>query len=93
VAEEPVSYYALLAGGRTRENPSGIVRRVHSDPPVDQSFRRDLTWQPTEYLARYRLGHNDTEHVEITEEEATAVLDRWRATWPLQDALDPDRQG
>lgn len=91
MADERVSYYALLAGGRTRENPSGLVRRTHTSPPVDEVFRRDLTWQPTEYLERYRLGHNDTEHVEIPEDEANAVLARWRAAWPLQDALDPER--
>jgi hypothetical protein len=91
MSEPRVTYYALLAGDRTRENPSGIVRRTHTDAPVDESFRRDLTWQPTEYLRRYFLGHNDTDHVEISEDEADAVIARWRAKWAIEDALEPDR--
>ncbi len=85
-----VTYYALLAGGRTRENPSGLVRRTHTSPPVDEVFTRDLTWRPTEYLERYRLGHNDTDHVQITAEEAETLLDGWRARWPVEDQLDPE---
>jgi hypothetical protein len=89
VSETPVTYYALLAGGRTRDNPSGMVRRTHTTPPTDEVFTRDLSWQPTEYLARYRLGHTDTDHEEISEQEANEILDGWRAKWPVQDALDP----
>ena len=88
-----VTYYALLAGNRTRENPSGMVRRTHSDPPVDEVFKRDLSWQPTDYLRRYFLGHNDVDHVEISEDEAQAILGRWRARWPIEDSLDPGRRG
>jgi len=85
-----VSYYALLAGNRTPENPSGIVRRIHSDPPVDESLRRDLIWRPTEYLKRYSLGHNDIDHVEISETEANVIMQHWRAKWSVEDTLNPD---
>jgi hypothetical protein len=91
MSDERVSYYALLALGRTRENPSGLVRRTHTDPPVDEVLHRDLTWHPTEYLTLYRLGLNDNDHVEITKDEVNAILDRVRATGPLQDAADPER--
>ncbi len=90
MTDEAVTYYALLAGGRTPDNPSGMVRRTHTTPPTDEVFTRDLTWRPTEYLERYRLGHTDTDHVEVTEEQANAIIEGWRARWPVQDALDPE---
>lgn len=79
-----VTYHALLTGGRTRDDPAGMVRRTHTTPPVHEVFTRDLTWQPTDGLAP------DAEQVEITEEEANAILDHWREWWPIQDALDPE---
>jgi hypothetical protein len=93
MGEVRVTYYALIDADRTPENPGGIVRRTHTDPPIDESFRRDLTWKPTEYLERYRLGHDDTDHVEITEVQANAIIAEWRAKWPIEDVLDPDRRG
>jgi hypothetical protein len=74
-----VTYYALIDDKHPRERPMGLVRRVHTRPvPTDEALHRDLRWRPTEYLARYALGHNDTDHVEITEEEANATIARWR---------------
>lgn len=81
----PVTYYARLAGEHTPEDPSGIVRRTHSTPPIDEVFGRDMAWHPTEYLRRYYLGHNDVDHVEIDEESAKAILDQWCAEWTKED--------
>ena len=41
-------------------------------------MHRDLQWHPSEYLRRYRLGHNELDHLEISEEEAEAVIAHWR---------------
>ncbi|OBB95860.1 hypothetical protein [Mycolicibacterium peregrinum] len=82
-----ITYYAKLAANRTRQNPSGIVRRIHtSSGPTDEAFGRDLQWHPTEYLRRYRLGHNDVDHEEITAGEAQVVIDRWCIKWANEDA-------
>ncbi|MDG5768830.1 hypothetical protein QA798_02535, partial [Mycolicibacterium fortuitum] len=49
-----LTYYA--AGG-TREDPAGVIRRIHTSPlPTDETFGRDLQWHPTEYLRKYFLG-------------------------------------
>ena len=80
--EPNTTYYAKLAGGRTRANPSGLVRRIHTSPlPTDETFGRDLQWHPTEYLRKYFLGHNDVDHEEISADEAQAIINRWRAKW------------
>lgn len=71
------SYYALLAAGRDRANPSGVIRRRHDgDIAVDETFTRNLRWEPTDYFERERLGRNDDEHVEITETEAEEFVRR-----------------
>ncbi|AIC72738.1 hypothetical protein MM1S1540310_0543 [Mycobacteroides abscessus subsp. bolletii 1S-154-0310] len=44
-----------------------------------------MQWHPSEYLRRYYLGHNDVDHVEIDEESAKSILDRWCAEWTEED--------
>lgn len=69
------TYYARLAAGRARENPSGVIRRRRDgDTVIDEAFTRNLWWEPTDYFDRVRLGHNDDEHVEITEGEAQGFV-------------------
>ncbi|OHV04670.1 hypothetical protein [Mycobacterium talmoniae] len=86
MTEPRVTYYALLGGGRTADNPSGMVRRTHTDPPVDEAFHRDMKWHRSEYLARYyRRGTTDIDHEKISEDAANAILDRWRAKWTQED--------
>ena len=81
----PITYYALLAGEHTPDDPAGMVRRIHTDPPIDEAFWRDMAWHPTEYLRRYYLGHNDVDYVEIDEDSAKSILDRWCAKWTEED--------
>lgn len=71
------TYYARIGDGFSREEPSGIVRRtVENGVERDEAFTRNLRWEPTEYLRLYELGHNDDDHVEITEAEADAFVER-----------------
>ncbi|MFC4908915.1 hypothetical protein [Actinomadura gamaensis] len=74
------TYYALVNDDHPAERPAGLVRRIHTVPvPTDEILTRDLTWQPTDFLHRYWLGHNDQDYVEITEAHADAVIDAWRS--------------
>ena len=87
MVDPKITYYARLGGGRTRDNPSGLVRRIHVTPPIDEAFGRDLSWHPTEYLERYYMrGTHDIDHVEITPDEAEVILGRWRIKWAQEDA-------
>ena len=75
-----VRYYGLITSGRTRANPSGVMRRRTAEGhTVDEVFTRSLVWKPTDYFRRYDLGHNDDDHVEITDAEATEFVCRVRA--------------
>jgi hypothetical protein len=89
-----VQYFALLRDGGTAQDASGLIRRTHTRPiPTDEAIGNDFAWHPTEYLRLYRLGHNDTDHVEITAEAAQALLGRWRATWAARSTDPPQTSG
>ncbi|WP_189038619.1 hypothetical protein [Streptomyces daqingensis] len=75
-AEGEITYYAKVSDGYPRRKPRGIVRRrVEEDQTHDDAFTRNLRWEPTEYLRLYDLGHNDVDHVEITEIEAAEFIE------------------
>lgn len=70
-----VTYYALVDEQNPRSDPLGVARRrVTDEGSFDEIFTRNLRWEPTEYFERYRLGHNDVDHVEITEAGADAIV-------------------
>ncbi|MGX1896378.1 hypothetical protein ACWIHQ_23280 [Streptomyces anulatus] len=70
------TYFAKISDGYPRHSPRGIVRRrVDDDQSHDEAFTRNLRWEPTEYLKLYDLGHNDIDHVQITEIEAATFLE------------------
>lgn len=72
-----VTYYARIDDEFPRERPAGIVRRRRAGQSFrDEAFTRNLHWEPTEYLRLYELGHNDSDHVEITEQEANRFISR-----------------
>ncbi|WP_255311947.1 hypothetical protein [Streptomyces sp. PTY087I2] len=71
-----LTYFAKISEGNPRHSPRGIVRRrVDDDQTHDEAFTRNLRWEPTEYLRLYDLGHNDIDHVRITEIEAAAFIE------------------
>jgi hypothetical protein len=72
-----ITYFARLGGWHSRDNPRGIVRRrVDNDRTHDEAFTHNLRWEPTEYLTSYDPGQTDDDHVEITEIEAAAFVER-----------------
>jgi hypothetical protein len=76
------TYYALLFDGRTVEQPSGVLRRLHTEPaPVDEAFGRDLAWHPTPYISMHFMNQLDWDLEEIDEATATAVIERWKQEW------------
>ncbi|MFI5664995.1 pentapeptide repeat-containing protein [Streptomyces sp. NPDC051684] len=74
---DTTTYYVRVGYGASRGDPAGVVRRRRAGAVVrDEVFTRNLRWEPTEYLRRYELGHNDQDHVEITPAEADAFVRR-----------------
>ncbi|WP_433292949.1 hypothetical protein ACQPZQ_06320 [Pseudonocardia sp. CA-142604] len=81
-AEGEITYYAKVGNGHSRDDPAGIVRRRIDDGLThDEAFTSDLRWEPSEYLTLHDLGHNDDDHVQITEIE-TATFVEWATPAP-----------
>ncbi len=80
---DKVTFYAVMGAGRTIENPSGLVRRRHTAKgPVDESLGRDLSWHFTDAIYQLERGENfGPDLVEISEEEAGALIERFREKW------------
>ena len=80
---ENVTYYAVVGTNRTIDNPSGLVRRRQAaDGSVDESLTRDLSWSFTDAIYQQERGENfGPDLVEISEEEARALIERFREKW------------
>lgn len=80
---EKFTYYAVVGSGRTIEDPSGIVRRRHTAAgPADESLTRDFSWTFTDAIYQQERGENfGPELVEISEDEAGVLMERFRKRW------------
>ena len=83
---ERTTYYAMLLGKRTIENPSGLARRRHlNDGGIrDEALGRDLLWNPNPGLAGWERGDLTTTYVEVSEEEAGRIIERFREKWAAE---------
>ncbi len=78
-----VTYYAVVSGNRTAQNPSGLARRRHLQTGgfEDEALGRDLTWAHTSAIIEWNRDALDFELVEISEAEAQALIERFREKW------------
>jgi len=81
--QEKVTYYAVVGVNRNINNPSGLVRRRHSTGgPVDEALTRNLSWSFTDAIYQQERGENPgPDLVEISEDEARALVERFRQKW------------
>lgn len=80
-----VTYYALVSEGRTAQTPSGLARRRNEAAgPVDETLRRDLTWQPDPAIIEWEYGEAGADLAEISEAAAQRLIARFRVLWADQ---------
>jgi hypothetical protein len=78
----PVQYYAIVTVSRSVRAASGLARRTFAaDGPVDETLRRDLTWQPDSAIVEWEYGDVGAELVRISETEADQLADSFRSSW------------
>jgi hypothetical protein len=79
---DKVTYYAVVDDLSSREQPVGVFRRVYTEAggKRDEAFTRNLIWEFSPSLVSAERGDLQNEFVEITEEEATLIVERIRAT-------------
>ncbi len=80
---EETKYFAVLGQGRSVADPSGLARRTFTaEGRLDESLRRDLTWVRSSEIYQWERGENfGPELVEISEDEAEALIERFRRKW------------
>jgi undecaprenyl pyrophosphate synthase len=74
-----VQYYVIVAGHGSRA-ASGLARRRYAQAgPVDETLRRDLSWQADSAIVEWEYGDLDTELIKISEQEAENLTQAFRA--------------
>ena len=74
------TYYAILDEDSSLARPVGVFRRVKSENgQIDEAFSRNLRWEFSPLLYSAERGDTMYDFVEITEDEADAVVARIRA--------------
>ena len=78
---DKVTYYAIIDGLSTREQPAGVLRRIYFETggKRDEAFTTDLVWERSPSLVSAERGDLQNEFVEITEDEANQIVERIRA--------------
>jgi hypothetical protein len=78
---DEVRYYLKVSDNQRRSNPKAIMRR-YSEGGVahDEAFRfNGQGWTATDFFAKHRLGHNEDDFIEVSEDEAEfAIAEKFR---------------
>jgi hypothetical protein len=78
----PVQYYAIVTVSRTVRAASGLARRTFAaEGPIDETLRRDMSWQPDSAIVEWEYGDVGAELVRVSEGEADRLAGSFRASW------------
>lgn len=81
------THYAIIGVGRTSNDPSGLARRRYTaEGRVDEALQRDMTWKRTSAITQWEFGNLPGELTEVSEEQAQALIERFREKWAQQDS-------
>jgi hypothetical protein len=81
-----ITYYAIVAGSNSLDNPRGLVRRLeHDDGPSDEALSDDFSWSFTPVIAEWEHGDFDDDLVEVSHERASEIIDYFRREWGSSD--------
>ena len=85
-----ITYYAIVSGDRTIDNPYGLLRRLeHDDGPSDEGLRKDFSWDFTPLIVEWERGDFGQELVEVSHEQASKIIEYFRSRWgPYRQPLD-----
>jgi hypothetical protein len=77
-----VHYYAIVTVTRNVRAAAGLARRAFAaDGPVDETLRRDLSWQSDSAIIEWEYGDVGAELVRVSETEADQLTESFRAKW------------
>jgi hypothetical protein len=79
---DKITYYAVIGGTRTIDNPYGLVRRLETDWGFsDETLRKDFSWVFTPVIVEWQGGSFDDELIEVSHEQAEKIIDYFRGRW------------
>jgi hypothetical protein len=80
---EQIRYYAIIDYRASREDPAGLARRrpLNDGGFQDEALARDLSWQFTPVIVEWKRAESTDDLVEVTQEEANRIIERFRARW------------
>ena len=69
---DKITYYAVIGGERTIDNPYGLVRRLEFDGNgfTDEGLRKDFSWAFSPAIVEWKHGDFGEELVEVSHEQA-----------------------
>lgn len=77
-----VQYYAIIASSSAGQSANGLARRSYEPgAPVDETLRRDLSWQLDSAIVEWEYGDLGAELVKISEQEAENLTQALAARW------------
>lgn len=89
---DKITFYAVIGGDRTVNNPYGLVRRLEFDGDgfTDEGLRKDFSWAFTPAIVEWEHGDLGQELVEVSHEQAEKIFEYFRERWgPYGQPLDP----
>jgi hypothetical protein len=76
-----MQYFVIVADQRSRA-AAGLARRTYAEAgPVDETLRKDLSWQADSAIVEWEYGDLAAELVPINESEAENLAQAFRARW------------
>ena len=78
-----ITYYAIMDHRATREDPAGIARRrpLEAGGFRDEALDRSMNWQFTPLIVEWKRAESTDDLVEVSEEEAERIIERFQAKW------------
>ena len=77
-----ITYYAIVAGSNTLDNPRGLVRRLeHDDGPSDEALSDDFSWSFTPVIVEWERGDFANELIQVSHEQASKIIEYFRGEW------------
>jgi hypothetical protein len=75
-----ITYYAIVNEFSSRERPAGVFRRTYFEAggKRDEAFSREMSWERSWLLVSAERGDTANNFVEISEEEASQIVARFR---------------
>ena len=80
---DKVIYYAVVNDLSSRDRPAGLFRRTYTEAGGlrDEAFTRNLLWKDSSTLVSAERGDLENDFIEITEDEASQLMEQLRARW------------